>query len=316
MPSVLHILRWSIISLRCLFLHIRIHIVTILGLIPIDITGSQVSAPHSALIHHWLAMSLPAHPDRHPHCCNSHPHTHWHHWFPGQTSGVPSRAVIAGWWWGSHGDRYFHHLHLRNLRCPLASRNEVPHQFNCSRSGCLGHYIQSQAPQAPLRRPINQAEYDFEQAQLSCWSQRVVLATHQGNLRAVRVLTGSSVQFYSRPWQKPEQLCLVGFATQTRHRTVGIWLGVNWTAVANVRFLLVWLQLSIWVVIVSWHSQYVSCSALARLSPPAFKLAIRLILVEWLWNNGWCKAKLAGVRSRINEYFSDRKPEGGRRNRE
>jgi len=43
MPSVLHILRWSIISLRCFVLLIRIRIVAILVLIPFDITGSQVN---------------------------------------------------------------------------------------------------------------------------------------------------------------------------------------------------------------------------------------------------------------------------------
>jgi len=47
MPSVLHILRWSIIGLQCFFLRIHIHIVAILALISVPITGSQVSPPHS-----------------------------------------------------------------------------------------------------------------------------------------------------------------------------------------------------------------------------------------------------------------------------
>src|SRR5882757_9355724 len=143
-------------GLRCFFLLIRIRIVAILPLIPVDITGSQVSPPHSALIHHRLAMILPPHPHPHPHHRHPRPHTRRHHWFPGQTSRVPSRAVVAGWRWGWHRDRRFHHLHLRNPRCPLASRNEVRHPCNCCPSGCLGQCFQSQAPQAPLRRPNNQ----------------------------------------------------------------------------------------------------------------------------------------------------------------
>jgi len=42
MPSVLHILRWSIIGLQCLFLLIHIRIIAIVTLIPINVAGTQV----------------------------------------------------------------------------------------------------------------------------------------------------------------------------------------------------------------------------------------------------------------------------------
>ena len=42
------------------------------------------------------------------------------------------------------------------------------------------------------------------------------------------------------------------------------------------------LQLSIWVLIVSWHDVYADCAVLASLSPPAFRFAIRPIFVESL----------------------------------
>jgi len=116
---------------------------------------------------------------------------------------------------------------------------------------------------------------------------RIVLATGPGNLPAARVLTCGSVSFGPRPGQKPDLLCLGGFVTWTWHWTAGIWLGCNQTAVPNIRFLLLWLQWSIWVVIVSRHSQYVNCSALAPLSSPAFKCGIQQIFVECLWNNRW-----------------------------
>jgi len=55
---------------------------------------NALSAPHSALIHHWLAMHLPPH--LHLHHRHRRPHTHRHHWFQGQTSGVHSWAVVTG----------------------------------------------------------------------------------------------------------------------------------------------------------------------------------------------------------------------------
>ena len=42
------------------------------------------------------------------------------------------------------------------------------------------------------------------------------------------------------------------------------------------------LELSIWVLIVSWHDKYVDCAVLAALSPPAFRFVIRPIFVESL----------------------------------
>jgi len=139
-----------------------------------------------------------------------------------------------------------------------------------------------------------------------------VLATGPGDPPVVPVLTSGWVRFGTRPCQKLDPLCLGGFGTRTGHRTAGIWRGWNRTAVPNIRFLLLWLQLSIWVLNVSCHSHYVNWSAIAPPSPPAFKFAIRLIFVEWLWNNGWFQAKLAGFRSRLNEYLSDCKSESGR----
>ena len=78
------------------------------------------------------------------------------------------------------------------------------------------------------------------------------------------------------------------------------------------RFLKLCLQLSIWVLIISWHGQYINSSTLAALSPPALKFAIGLIFVEWLWNNGLIWPKLVGFQLRPNQYLSDRKSERGR----
>ena len=153
MPTVLYILRWSIIGLRCWFLLIRIRID---ALRPVDITYSAISPPDSVLIHHPLATLLPPHPHPHPHRRHPRPHTCRHHWFPIQTSRVHLRAVVAGWRCGWHRARRFRHLHLNNSRCPLASRNATRHPCNCCPSGCLGQCFQSQASQAPLRRSNSQ----------------------------------------------------------------------------------------------------------------------------------------------------------------
>jgi len=124
----------------------------------------------------------------------------------------------------------------------------------------------------------------------------LVLATGPGNPPAVRVLTCCSVRFGSRTGQKPEPLLSWRVVTRPGHRTAVIWPGWNRTAVPNIRFLQLWLQLSIWVLIVSWDDQYVSCAVLAPLSPPAFRFAIGLISVERLWNTGDFYANFAGFR--------------------
>jgi len=97
-------------------------------------TYYALSPPHSALIHHWLAMVVPPYP--HPHRVHPRPHTCRHDWFPG-TSRVQSRAFVTGWQWEWHHLRCFHHLHLGNARCPLASRNEVHHPCTWCLSRCL-----------------------------------------------------------------------------------------------------------------------------------------------------------------------------------
>jgi len=119
-----------------------------------------------------------------------------------------------------------------------------------------------------------------------------VLATGPGNPPGVRVLTCDSVWFGSRPGQKPDPLLSWQVVTQPRHRTSGIWPGWNWTAVPNLRLLQLWLQSSIWVLIVLWHNQYVDFAELRVLLPPAFRFAIRLIFVEWMWKRGNSKRNL------------------------
>jgi len=57
------------------------------------------------------------------------------------------------------------------------------------------------------------------------WSIRLVLATGPGNLPVVRFLASRSVQFGSRPGQKPNPLCLGRFVTQTGHKPAGYWPG-------------------------------------------------------------------------------------------
>jgi len=73
----------------------------------------------------------------------------------------------------------------------------------------------------------------------------IVLATGPGNLPVVRVLTCGSFEFGSRTGQKPEPLLSSRVVTRPRHRIAGIWPGWNQTAVPNIRFLQLSLQLSI-----------------------------------------------------------------------
>jgi len=118
----------------------------------------------------------------------------------------------------------------------------------------------------------------------------LVLPTGPGNPPLVRFLPGGSVQFGSRPGQKPNPLCLGRVVTQTGNRNAGFWPGWNRTMVRTIRFLQLWFQTSIWVLIVSWHGEYVDCADLCARSPPASRFAIRPIFVELLWNNATFQA--------------------------
>jgi hypothetical protein len=72
-----------------------------------------------------------------------------------------------------------------------------------------------------------------------------VANTSPGNPPASRVLTGGSVQFGSKPGQNPDPRLACRVVTRPRHRTAVIWPGWNRTAVPNLRFLQLWLQLCI-----------------------------------------------------------------------
>jgi len=151
----------------------------------------------------------------------------------------------------------------------------------------------------------------------ACWGgafhmPEEVWAPGPGNLPAVQFLAGGSVGFGSRPSQKPKPLCLGGLYTQIGHKPPGFWPGWNQTVVTTLRFLHVSLQLSIWVLIVLWHDQCVQCAVLAALWPPAFRSAIWLIFVEWVWKKLKFHAKLAGFRLGLNKYRSDHTSEIGR----
>jgi len=60
MPLALDILHWFIICLPCLLLLIRIHIIAILSLVPVDIPGSQVKPTMTSVLHilRWSIIDL------------------------------------------------------------------------------------------------------------------------------------------------------------------------------------------------------------------------------------------------------------------
>ena len=72
------------------------------------------------------------------------------------------------------------------------------------------------------------------------------------------------------------------------------------------------LQLSIWVLTVSWHDQYVDCVVLSPLSPPALTFAIGPIFVESQSKTRTFRPKFHLLSQRFNEYWSNRKSDSGR----
>jgi len=113
---------------------------------------------------------------------------------------------------------------------------------------------------------------------------RLVLAMGPHNPPVVQFLATGWIRIGSRPSQKPDPRCLCGVVTWTRHKPVVVQPGRNWPTVLTLLFLHLWLQLSISVLIVSWHDQYGDCALLTALSPYLFRFPIRLIFIEWLSN--------------------------------
>jgi len=72
------------------------------------------------------------------------------------------------------------------------------------------------------------------------------------------------------------------------------------------------LRLSIWVLIVSQHEQYVDCAVLVAPLPPAFRFAIRQVLVESRSKTRQFRWNSAFISQPLNEYQSDRKSARGR----
>ena len=72
------------------------------------------------------------------------------------------------------------------------------------------------------------------------------------------------------------------------------------------------LQLRIWVLIVSQHEQYVDCAVLVAPSPPAFRFAIREVLVGSPSKTRQFRLNTAFISQPLNEYQSDRKSDSGR----
>jgi hypothetical protein len=72
------------------------------------------------------------------------------------------------------------------------------------------------------------------------------------------------------------------------------------------------LELSISVLIISQHDQYVDCVGLVDLSPPGFRFAIRQVFVDSRSKTRQFCSNSAFISQPLNEYQSDRKSESGR----
>ena len=71
------------------------------------------------------------------------------------------------------------------------------------------------------------------------------------------------------------------------------------------------LQLSIWVLILSWHDVYADCEVLAALSPAASRFAIRQIFIDSLLKTREFCWKSTLIWQPLNEYQSDLNSESG-----
>ena len=77
----------------------------------------------------------------------------------------------------------------------------------------------------------------------------------------------------------------------------------------GIRTSQLWLQLSIWVLIILWGDQYIDCAVLQAHSPPAFRYAIRPIFMESRSKTCEFRSEFALFSQPLNEYELDRKSE-------
>jgi len=70
--------------------------------------------------------------------------------------------------------------------------------------------------------------------------------------------------------------------------------------------------ISNWVLIISWHDQYVDCAVLAPLSHSAVRYPIGPILAKSLSKTGAFRLTCDVIPQRFNEYWSDHKSESVR----
>jgi hypothetical protein len=73
-----------------------------------------------------------------------------------------------------------------------------------------------------------------------------------------------------------------------------------------------WLQISVWVLIVTWHDHNVDCAVSAPLSPPALIFAIGSVLVASLLTTRTFRLKYHLLSQRCNQYCSNRKSDSER----
>jgi len=93
---------------------------------------------------------------------------------------------------------------------------------------------------------------------------------------------------------------------------VGFLDGVYWSVILSLLFLYLRLQSRFWVSIVSGHNKYTYCAVLQILSPPAFRLTIRQIIIEWQWKQVKYWVEFVGSQSQVHNYCLDRNSESGR----
>jgi len=115
--------------------------------------------------------------------------------------------------------------------------------------------------------------------------RRRVLATGLGNPPVIRVSTSCSVQFGSRPNRKPDPLCLGGGCYPDQTEPCGFLAGFYRKQSLIFANSALWLQLSIWVMIISQFDIYVNDAVLHALLPLILHFVIQSIFVELLWND-------------------------------
>jgi hypothetical protein len=146
-------------------------------------------------------------------------------------------------------------------------------------------------------------------------TEKLPLITHRFTLQSAKTIHTVCYQYFQIPGSVTGPVLTWNWTVATGLTTCkpgSLQLGRFYHQKPGISKLKVWLQISIWVLIVSWHNQYIYCAVLCALSPPAVSFGIWPIIGESRSKTREIRLTYGVISQRFYEYWPDRTTENGR----